>query len=93
MRTFSNKQIKQEYRGEQTAIISFAENEELYELFLCPTSSEEFRQRTKNTYLIERIYAGISPEAGKTIARDKERLNKGLTTLNNLDALLTTHNS
>lgn len=72
MRTFFGGQIKKEFRGGLSAVITEGECAKKIYTFLYPTNSEEFVYLTgarSVNYASYRVYIGISQDAGEAITR------------------------
>jgi len=91
MRIFIGGQIRQECRGDLAVIIARDETLEKYDAFLYPTNSEEFVHLTgvrAARYLPDRVYVGLSHDAGASVIIDTVNKNPDEVDLRSIDKLV-----
>ncbi len=93
MKAFYGGQIKEQYRGDLVAVITRGEKDRPYSIFVYPINSEEFVHLTGVGSVnrpVERAYIGVTSDAGNSITKYNEDLNRGDINLKRLDYLIVT---
>jgi len=91
MRAFFGGQIKEECRGDLAVVVARDETLEKYDAFMYPTKSEEFVVLTgvrAARYLPDRVYIGLSHDAGKSVIKGVVDKNPDKVDLEGIDRLV-----